>query len=69
MFEAFIRFLITILIIALCVFLFIWVMGIIGITFPPMVMKIIYAIAALVCLLFLVQFLRPHWGGWWGPKP
>lgn len=65
MFVAFIRFLISILVVALCVFLLIWVLGIIGISFPPVVIKIIWAIGALVCLLMLVQFLRPHWGDWW----
>jgi hypothetical protein len=42
MFGAFIRFLITILVVALCVVLLIWVLGIVGITFPPMVIKIIW---------------------------
>lgn len=68
MFEAFIRFLVTILMIALCVVLLIWVLGIVGIHFPPMVLQIIYAIAVLICVLFLVRFLQPYWGGWW-PRP
>ena len=51
----------------LCVVLLIWVLGILGIHFPPMVIQILYAIAVLICLLFLVRFLRPYWGTWWGP--
>lgn len=64
MLEAVIRFLITICLIALCVFLVIWVLGAIGIVLPPMVVKIIWIIAALVAVLFLVRLLRPYWGNY-----
>jgi len=67
MFENFIRFLVGVLLVGLCVVLFLWVLGLVGIHLPPMVINIIYAIAALICLLFLVQFLRPYWGNWSGP--
>lgn len=68
MFEAFIRFLITILLIALCVFLLIWVLGIIGIHIPGMVMNIIYAIAVLVVILIAYRFFSPYLSGWFPPK-
>lgn len=62
MLEAVIRFLITMCLIALCVFLVIWVLSAIGIVLPAMVVKILWIIAALVAVLFLVRLLRPYWG-------
>jgi hypothetical protein len=64
MLEAVIRFLITMCLIALCVFLVIWVLGAIGIVLPAMVIKIIWIIAALVAVLFLVRLLKPYWGNY-----
>jgi hypothetical protein len=64
MLEAVIRFLITMCLIALCVFLVIWVLGAIGIVLPAMVVKIIWIIAALVAVLFLVRILKPYWGNY-----
>jgi hypothetical protein len=64
MLEAVIRFLITMCLIALCVFLVIWVLGAIGIVLPAMVIKIIWIIAALVAVLFLVRLLKPYWGSY-----
>jgi hypothetical protein len=62
MFEAVIRFLITICLIALAVYLVLWVLASLGIIIPAMVVKIIWIIAALVAILFLVRLLRPYWG-------
>lgn len=67
MFQAFIRFLISVLVIGLCVVLFVWVLGIVGIHLPVMAINILYAIAALVCLLFLFRLLSPYMGEWWKP--
>jgi hypothetical protein len=64
MLEAVIRFLITMCLIALCVFLVIWVLGALGIVLPAMVIKIIWIIAALVAVLFLVRLLKPYWGNY-----
>jgi hypothetical protein len=64
MLEAVIRFLITMCLIALCVFLVIWVLGAIGVVLPAMVIKIIWIIAALVAVLFLVRLLKPYWGSY-----
>jgi hypothetical protein len=64
MLESVIRFLITMCLIALCVFLVIWVLGAIGIVLPAMVVKIIWIIAALVAVLFLVRLLKPYWGNY-----
>lgn len=62
MVEAVIRFLITVCLIALCVFLCLWVFSQVGIVIPAMVVRIIWIVAALVAILFLVRLLRPYWG-------
>lgn len=60
MFEAFIRFLIAVLLIGLCVVLFIWVLNLVGLSLPPMVINIIYGIAVLIVLLFAYRFFKPY---------
>lgn len=62
--EAFVRFLIAVALVALCVVLFFWVMSAVGFPIPSQVQTIIIVIAVLVCILFLFRFLRPHIGGW-----
>ena len=62
MVEAVIKFLVTICLIALCVFLVIWVLGAVGVVLPPMVVKINWIIVALIAVLFLVRKLRPYFG-------
>lgn len=64
MVEAVIRFLITICVVALCLFLVLWVFAAIGIIIPPTVVKILWIIAALIAVLFLVRLLRPYWGNY-----
>ncbi len=64
MIEAVIRALIYILVLAAAVFLVLWVMSIIGVALPVMVVQIIWAIFALVCVLVLFRLLRPHAGNW-----
>lgn len=64
MFETVIRFLITICLIALVVYLVLWVLASVGIMIPAMVVKIVWIIAALVAILFLVRLLRPYWGNY-----
>lgn len=62
MVEAVIKFLVTICLIALCVFLVLWVLAALGVTLPPMVVKVIWIIVALIAVLFLVRMLRPYFG-------
>jgi protein-S-isoprenylcysteine O-methyltransferase Ste14 len=64
MVEAVIRALIGLLLLALCVFLVIWVLSIIGMSPPPTVVNIIYAIAVLIGILILYRVIRPHAGNW-----
>lgn len=64
MVEAVIRFLIGICLLVLCVVLILWVFASLGLIIPPLVIKIIWIIAALVAVLYLVRLLRPHWGTW-----
>lgn len=67
MVEAVIRCLITICLVALCCFLVIWVLGELGIAIPIMVMRILYVIAVLICILVLYRMIiGPYWGRWWG---
>lgn len=69
MFESFIRFLIAILVVALCVFLLVWVLGIVGLGLPPTVVKIIYAIAVLVCILIAWRFFGGYISNPFNPPP
>lgn len=64
MLEAVIRGLIGLCIIVLAVVLVLWVLSSLGLTIPPMVVKILYIIAVLVAILWLVRIIRPHWGNW-----
>jgi uncharacterized membrane protein len=64
MLEAVIKFLVTICVVALCVYLVLWVLAAVGIIVPAMVVKIIWIIAALIAVLFLVRLLRPYWGNY-----
>jgi len=57
MIEALITMLIYICILALVVYLVIWVLGQIGIALPPQVVKILWVIVALVVLLMLVRLV------------
>ena len=64
MVEAVIRALIYILCLVACVFLILWVFASIGIGLPVMVIKIVWIIVALLCLLVLFRLLRPHAGNY-----
>ena len=50
MVNRFFQFLVALLLIALCVFLLIYVLGVIGIHIPAMVLNIIYALAVVIIL-------------------
>ncbi len=64
MIESLIKALIYILVLAACVFLVLWVMSIVGLALPAVIIKIIWAIFALICVLVLFRLLRPHAGNW-----
>lgn len=62
MIEAVITLLIYICVLALVVYLVIWVLEIVGIALPPKVIQIIWVIVVLIVLLLLVRLLLPHAG-------
>lgn len=62
MIEALITFLIYACVIALVVYLLIWVLGIIGVALPPKVIQILWVIVALVILLYALRILLPGIG-------
>ena len=57
MLEALITMLIYVCILALVVYLVIWVLGQIGVSLPPQVIKILWIIVALIVLLYLVRLV------------
>jgi hypothetical protein len=57
MIEAVITLLIYICVLALVVYLVIWVLGAIGVPIPAMVLKIVWIIFALMCLLMVLRLL------------
>lgn len=57
MVESVITLLIYILILGLVFYLIVWVLGILGITLPPKVVPIIFAIFALIVILMLYRAL------------
>jgi hypothetical protein len=68
MVEAVIRCLITIVAVALCCFLILWVLGELGVVLPVMVVRCLYVLAVLVCVLVLYRMIfGPYWSTWWGP--
>lgn len=69
MVEAFFRFLIAILLIALCVFLLLYVLGVVGIHIPPMVVNIIYALALVFILLLAWRFFGGYVSNPFNPPP
>jgi hypothetical protein len=59
MIEAVIMTLIYICVIALVVYLAFWVLEQIGVPLPPQVVKIIWIVVVLICLLLVVRVLLP----------
>jgi hypothetical protein len=57
MIESIITLLIYICLLAIVVYLVIWVLGIVGVNLPPKVIQILWAIVALVALLLIVRML------------
>ena len=69
--ERIIRALLYLCVIALCFFLCIWVLGVIGIALPYMVITILKVMFVLVAVLVLVRLFLPVIGGinLWGDPP
>lgn len=63
MLPAVISLLIYICIVALVIYLVIWVLGIVGIQLPPKVIQLLWVIFALIVLLMLVNLLLGSGGG------
>lgn len=69
-FEALIRALIYLCVVALCFFLTIWVLGELGIMLPMMVITILKVIFVLIAILILVRLFLPAMNGfnWFPPR-
>lgn len=64
MLESVITFLIYICVVAIVIYLVIWVLrDILGLPLPAKVIQILWVIFALICILFLVRLLLPAMGG------
>src|SRR5262245_33170002 len=59
MLETVITLLIYLCVLALCVYLVIWVLGILGLALPDQVVKILWVIVALVAILLIVRAILP----------
>lgn len=57
--EAVIRALIWICCVVLAVYLVVWVLGALGLAIPAMVMKVVWVIVVLLCILVLLRVLVP----------
>lgn len=70
LFEAIIRALIYLCVVALAFFLCIWVLGQIGVALPYMVINILKVIFVLIAILILVRLFYPVLSGtnWFPPK-
>ena len=63
MIEAVIQLLIYIVILAIVVYLVVWVLGIVGVPIPAKVLQLIWVVVALIAILLLVRMVLPH-AGW-----
>jgi hypothetical protein len=59
MLESVIMLLIYLCILALVIYLVLWVLESLGLALPPMVVKIIWIIAVLIAILLIVRILLP----------
>ena len=65
MFESVIRALIGICLLAVCYFLILWVLGVIGLAIPHQVATILLVIIVLIATLILYRaVIAPYWGKW-----
>ena len=62
MIEAVIMGCIYLVLFAIAVYIVLWVLGELGITIPPQIMKLLWVIVILVVLLFIVRMFLPSIG-------
>lgn len=69
-FEAIVRALIYICLVVLAMFLVLWVLAEIGLALPAMVIKILWVIVVLLCILVLFRLFWPMASGfaWFPPR-
>jgi hypothetical protein len=60
MFESIIMLLIYLCLIAIVVFIVLWVLGNLGIVIPPRVMQIVWVIVVLIAILFIWRAIGPE---------
>jgi hypothetical protein len=70
LFEAVIRALLYLCVIALLFFLCVWVLGQLGVALPYMVLNILKVMFVLIAILILVRLFWPFASGynWFGPR-
>jgi uncharacterized membrane protein YtjA (UPF0391 family) len=71
MLERVIRALLYLCAIAICFYLILYVLGVLGIALPAMVVGILKVMFVLVAILVLVRLFYPWFADqdWWGTKP
>src|SRR5262245_63172653 len=62
MIESIITLLIYVCLLALVVYLIVWVLGVIGVPLPEKVIQIIWVIVALIVVLMILQTILPRFG-------
>ena len=62
MIETAIQTLILICVVVLIVYIALWVLSTLGVPLPEQVVKVLWVIVALVCLLLILRFLLPALG-------
>ncbi len=62
MLEAIIYLLIQICVIALVVYLVLWILEVVGLSLPPKVVQILWVIVALIVILLILRILLPGLG-------
>lgn len=69
--ERVIRALLYLCVIAICFYLIVWVIGVLGVALPVMVITILKVMFVLIAILILVRLFYPVIAGqnWFGDKP
>lgn len=63
MLASVISFLIALCLLAIVVYVILWVLEIIGISIPPKIIQLLWVIVALIAILWLVQLVTGNGGG------
>lgn len=64
MFEAFIKALISIGLLVICVYLGLWFVAGLGLGIPGVVINIVWMIVVLICVLIIYRLFKPWISGW-----